>query len=758
MTTITNWWFSQPGIGIVGVYSDNYGYAGGVALVGVGNTYNKFGVINLGGGNIALSTVLTDDNGNSTTFYLNSHFAVSNDSANNVGMLLLSDPDPSDYYASTSLGAEQTFKLVNLGGGNVALQATAGAFPGQYLNGMQNGWYPEQWGLGSGSLYATASPSPFVLHGPLLPLLVITNSGYQLDLSRQNLAGINLDNANMQQCNLSQADLSGITGLQGADFTGANLQNANLTGLSLTGANWTAANFTNTSLTSISTAQQANLTNAILTHAALTKVNLQGANLTGASLVNAALDGAALTGANITGASLGNASFLGAALNGANLSNVQASAADFTGADLSNANLSGATLTGANLSKTNLSGANLTGANLTYASLVDANLTGANLTNCNFSFCDPNQMILANNVIAGANFSGLNLTAVKFAAALIQPPDPTNRAVFAGATLPFTAFGLNWSCLDLTNTTFTGLPTNLSGLKAAGMRRPNGSFQNFALDKADFTQATLGNAVFTGAHLDGARFDGANLTGAVFTRAKMNETTFIGAALGGVTQNQAAVFSYAYLGNCKFAQANLFGASFAGATLVGSNSFHGSVNLQETDFSNAYLPNVNFMGANLQGAKFDGAFMVECNLSSVDLSPTREGSVAASLTAACLQAVTFQQTNLAGADLSNAAITDAAGTISMQYYDQNGNLTPPFALPYPAGSFPEASSLSAMTICPNGATYGSNQQNGLSLADMMIATDPPTKWSPADQVADPANGRAAAPAGRSGARRLAKAG
>jgi uncharacterized protein YjbI with pentapeptide repeats len=83
-------------------------------------------------------------------------------------------------------------------------------------------------------------------------------------------------------------------------------------------------------------------------------------------------------------------------------------------------------------------------------------------------------------------------------------------------------FARNWSCLDLTNTTITDLPTDLTGLNAANMRRPNSSFQNFVLAGANFAEANLGDAVFTGANLGGAKFDGANLTGAVFTRAKMN--------------------------------------------------------------------------------------------------------------------------------------------------------------------------------------------------------------------------------------------
>jgi hypothetical protein len=131
------------------------------------------------------------------------------------------------------------------------------------------------------------------------------------------------------------------------------------------------------------------------------------------------------------------------------------------------------------------------------------------------------------------------------------------------------------------------------------------------------------------------------------------------------------------------------------------------------------------------------------------LSPTREGSVIASLTSACLQAATFQRTNLVSVDLSNAAITDTAGTITMHYYDENGNLTQPFPLPYPAGAFPDPSSFGPQKICPNESIYGVNQRSGLSVAQMMDGPNPPASWAPRNQMADPAKGLVAAPVARS---------
>jgi uncharacterized protein YjbI with pentapeptide repeats len=417
MNAITNWWFSQNGIGIVGVYPSSYGYAGGLVVVDFGNSYDTFGIMNLGNSTIALGTGVTDENGVTTTFYLNSHYGVSNDPQNNSGMMLWNAGDGPVSYASDSIGSEQTFRLVNLGGGNVALQATGGAFPGQYLAGMQGGWYPEQWELGSGSVCATASPTALQVHGPLLPILVITNSGYQLDLSQQNLAGLNLENADMRQCNLGQADLSGVTALHGANFTGANLQGANLSGQSMTGANWTGANFTGTSLVSTGTADKANFTNAILTQAVLTNVHLRGATLTGALLGGAVADGADLSGAN--------------------MANVTATSASFKNAILQDAALSGATLTKASLAHADLTRADLSNANLSGADLTGADLTGANLTGANFTSCTVIGTRLGGNTITGTNFFGLDLTKADFTGALIQRTP---------ATQPYSPMG---RCLSL---------------------------------------------------------------------------------------------------------------------------------------------------------------------------------------------------------------------------------------------------------------------------------------------------------------------
>ena len=364
----------------------------------------------------------------------------------------------------------------------------------------------------------------------------------------------------------------------------------------------------------------------------------------------------------------------------------------------------------ATLERCNVTSANLSGAQLAGAKLAGVNLTGANL--------------------AATNFTGADLTEVTFSFPLIRSTDPNNPTIFASCILPYAGIGLDWSCLDLTAATITGLPSDLTGLVAVGVRRPEGNFTDFILDGANFANATLDGAAFNGAKLQKASFAEARLTGASFTSAVLDQANFTGAALGGIELTQAANFSSARISNCNFTQANAYGVNFAGATLVSDNTLT-DASLQESDFSDAYLPYADFTGANLQGAKFDGACMVECVLKSADLTPAQQGAIAASLNKACLQSVNFTGTNLGGANLNNAAITNDAGSIQVTHYDEYGNLITD-SISWQASSFPSEAALSDATTCPNGNTYGWNKEQGNSIVTMMQAQNPPTQWPPID--------------------------
>ena len=287
MSAITNWQFSVDGLGTVQLYTSDFYYAGGLAIVCIGDGGgNGFEIYSLGNSQIALMISITDQDGNNHSFYWNSHYATPNND-NNGGMNLWND---TDHYESSSIGQEQTFQLVNLGNGYVAMQATGGAFPGQYLGARSGGWYPEQWGFGNGSFLSVGNQAPINVTGDQLPILLITNSGYELNLSGRNLGAISLQGANMESCNLTGANLTAITSIQGADFTSATMRNANLSGQNLTGATWTKADFTKTDLTGIAGAAGAAMPGAIFDGANLTERNFAGAHLAGASFIGAILN------------------------------------------------------------------------------------------------------------------------------------------------------------------------------------------------------------------------------------------------------------------------------------------------------------------------------------------------------------------------------------------------------------------------------------------------------------------------------------
>jgi uncharacterized protein YjbI with pentapeptide repeats len=380
-------------------------------------------------------------------------------------------------------------------------------------------------------------------------------------------------------------------------------------------------------------------------------------------------------------------------------------------------NVSGLSFAGVSLSNVDLSGYNLSSCDFRgVAQLAGAKLTGANL--------------------AATNFTGIDLTHVTFSFPIIRSTDPNKPTIFASCILPYAVIGLDWSYLDLTAATITGLPRDLTELVAVSVRRPEGDFTGFVLDEANFANATLDGARFTDAKLrQNASFAGAKLVGAYFTGAVLDQANFVGAVLGGIEFAQAANFSSAWISNCNFTEANAYGVIFAGATLISGNTLTGATSLQESDFTNAYLPYADFTGANLQGAKFDGACMVECVLANADLTPAQQGAISASLYAACLQGVDFTGTKLGGANLTNAAITNGSGQIQVRHYDEYGNLIPPESAPpelisWQAENFPSEASFSNATVCPNGSPYGANQEQGLSIAQMMQATNPPTQWMP----------------------------
>ena len=381
-----------------------------------------------------------------------------------------------------------------------------------------------------------------------------------------------------------------------------------------------------------------------------------------------------------------------------------------------------AALTRTKLDQADLSGASLASADLSSTSLRGATLTGTDLTGAQ---------------LGAADFTGSDLSPARFSFPLTRSTDPGHPTVFAQCTLPYAMIQLDWSCLDLSGATINGLPADLTGLKAHGLTCIHGNFKGLTLDGAVFTNATLDHADFTGATIKNqATFAGARMPGAFFTLAVCDQADFSGVAVGGEDGIEAINFADAYLGFCTFTGANLNEAIFTDATLM-SNSMAGAASLVEANFANAYMPMADFTGAGLQGCRFDGAFMAECKLINANLGPARNGTLATSMAAACLQATDFQGVVLAGASLPDAAITTVRGTITQSYYDETRKLTTPSDLHYKAGKLPVQTSLSDDTLCPDGSTYSDNVKAGRTVAQMMIAAHMPTVWTPRNSAVNP---------------------
>src|SRR4051794_35097402 len=199
--------------------------------------------------------------------------------------------------------------------------------------------------------------------------------------------------------------------------------------------------------------------------------------------------------------------------------------------------------------------------------------------------------------------------------------------------------------------------------------------------------------------------------------------------------------------DCDFTGASLYAVVFANATLVSGNVLSSTATMEEVDFSGAYLADADLSGANLQGATFDDAFMVQVVLNGTDLTPSQTGAKPSSLTSACLQAADFTSVKLGAADLAGAVITNTRGSILVQHYDENGNLTPQTVMRYPDGAFPDVTTaFTDATTCPNGLTYKTNNDLNHTVAQMMAIKTPPTSWAPSGNRPTASDGAPTRPA------------
>ena len=590
MDAITNWQLSIDGVGTVQEYDAEYRYAGGLSIAALGSGDEAWTVYNLGNSEIALSVTIQDQDGSFFTYYCNSHYSMPS-GYHNGGMMLWLGVDGG--ISSDSIGPEQTFRVANLGQGTISLQATAGSFPGQYLSAETGGWYPNEWSLGDGSFISSPTPVPIRVSGDLLPLLLITNSGYDTDFTGRDLGTTNLANSNLQKCTLSGANLTAVASIAGADFTAARLKGAHLGAHDLAAAKtWAHADFTGTDLTTITGAAAAHLENAVLDGA-----NLTGRNLRGAFLQGASLRGTVLTGADLTGAHL--------------------DSADLTGAHLGATILTGTTLTGTHFDKVDLSttvfdaAPSFTRAAAGRTTFVGAAVPFAVLSN-NWAYLD----------LTGATITGIPSAIVKLVADQALLPDGLDLKAtdLTGASFVRTRmYGVQLQKANLTAAVLTSALLKGAKLSGANLTLANldsafliaeqsahqTSLQRAKLEAAVVTDAFLFNTILDGAHCDGVDFSGSLFVTAT-TLSPTQAASAVGASLNFAKFDEgacvAAVFDGAQLSAASFASTSLVAASFqdngANSTQLtpSSDVTHTPASVYKAD-----IRGTNFTGANMDG-------------------------------------------------------------------------------------------------------------------------------------------------------------
>ncbi|MCM3628288.1 pentapeptide repeat-containing protein [Paenibacillus glycanilyticus] len=595
MNPITKWTFNTDTLGYVGCYYHELGYAGGLAIVGIGGgSSHEFNIYNLGGSLIALQDP-------ETNWYWNSHY--------NDAMMLWNNIDHN--FTSDHIGDEQKFRLINRGHGQVSFQCAAGPFAGKYIQSVQGGWYPVNWGYGNGTL-EMKEESLFKVGGNLLPILIITNSARDLDLSGADLSGLNLDNADLTNAIFRGATFTKVQSFHNAQFVNADLQQANFDGLSLNGANFAYADFSGTDLTKILPSPSQ------LSHAKLIKANLRGVDLSKSNLTNANLSGAILDGANLSGADL--------------------SGADFTGASLVNTKLDGAIM-----HNTRFDHCNLTQVSFQYP----PDFTRAEKDRTSFI-----QAVVPFKLL-GSDWSYLDLSE----AAITDIPEA------------FAALNANYALLP------DGLDLSKKDLRGAsfiGSRMYEIQLQEANLEKAKLAHARLKGAKLTGANLSMANLDSAYLISenapspsdpvkheaAVVDDAFLFNTNLTGSFCDGVDFSGSLFMTYAGLdpdgiASAKGATMNL--AKFNKAILI------------QADFDDAQLAGSDFSDAVLVGASFKQAQLTPA---------TQPPNPDASFYEADLRGADCTGANMDGLDMRSAQVSTEQGEFTQIYKDYYGNQIP----------------------------------------------------------------------------------
>ncbi len=228
-------------------------------------------------------------------------------------------------------------------------------------------------------------------------------------------------------------------------------------------------------------------------------------------------------------------------------------------------------------------------------SLTEKDNTGKDFSNCDFSGKDLSGYTFAGCTLTGTNFSECTFNAsTDFAGAIfglsssfkttnfsecdLTLANFSQPARFGGvgqhgywtdltkATIPWTLLGSQIQYVDLTDATFTGMPSDLSQNMLMSVKWNGFDFGGRSLENTHFINCDLTDCVMTGVNLDYVSFvQVCDLTGVKMKGASLYYTVFDGSTMTNTDLSYATTLS-----NCSFLNTLLKGTKFDGNDLSNS--------------------------------------------------------------------------------------------------------------------------------------------------------------------------------------------
>jgi uncharacterized protein YjbI with pentapeptide repeats len=649
--SLGHWTLWHDGLGKLTAYGHYFkqNYAGGFIIVGVGYPYNTVNESSWDSWNLVvdlerhLLALRSPQTFRDKYWYLNSH--ISSDA-----IPIWVGRRPPDAYESTRIAAEQEFEVVNLGRDRIAIKATGGPYKGHFMTAVKGGGYAQDWRLGNG--YATfgkhaTTPGPaetYGVSGSMVPVLRLTNSARENDLSHENLSGLDLTNADFSHAKLTETRFAGVVSISGVQFEGAAFEKTVLDGLDL----GVAKGFDHATFSGCDLRKVHSSAGAVLNHATFsTQCNLNGVTLTGAKLAGARFNNVVLDGVDLTGADLTGAVFDTVSLHGTIFRTATLASARFTGCDLSTAVFDDKPDFRRDVTDRN----GFTNCTLPFRVISDdwsyLDLTGSAITDIPESIPHlnaghallPDRLSLVGKKLMQANFEGARMHWIQLTGANLEKAN-LKGALLKGAKLD----KANLSVANLSNAYL--LDESVSDSDLPGLLRDN---------KA--SAATVTNAFLIDVTLDGAHCDGVDFSGVLMP-------------------------------------------TYAGFSDQPTSALGTTFNL--ATFDNAVLVEANFDGAHCAGATFSGAVMVAATFRKAHMTPQQQPPhKPASVYKAILLGTNFDEANMDGLDMADASVASTPGNFTHNYKDFDGKLTIFLNVDYGKTVYGETTN---GTTCPDGTS------------------------------------------------------